>query len=147
MEGIRRNRQRIGRSGGHETEVIEYLMHLVHDVVVGVGPTERLPRKGKLPAHEEHQPEAEEEEEETGPEILDADDFVVGGKDVGPPKAELVMLVRVIVMGGVAVRGGGVRGSGGFGAGGQIVHSVTGWRYDYTFFERCAKVSPRNSKY
>src|ERR1700722_5997070 len=100
-------------------------MHLVHDVIAGVDPGKRLPRKGELPAHEQHQTETEEEEGKAAPKILDADDLVVGRENVAPPKAEFVMIVRVIVMGRVAMRRRGVsRNGGGFRAGGQIVHKV-----------------------
>ena len=119
-----------------KAEVIEDLVHLVHDVVAGVGPGERLARKGELPAHEQHQAEAEEEERKAGAQILDADGLVVGGENVGADKAELVMLVAVIVVRGHG-RGTAWRWAGaacGFGAGWKIVHRlVTGWRYNYTF--------------
>src|SRR5262249_29694576 len=51
----------------------------------------------QLPAHHHHQAEAEEEEEEAAKAVLDADDFVVGGKNVFPPKTEFLMIVRVIM--------------------------------------------------
>src|ERR1039458_600544 len=82
-------------------------------MVAGVDPGERLPRKGELPAHEKHQTEAEEEEGKAAPQILDADDLVIGGENVAPPKAELVMIVGVVVMRRVAMRRCGVRRSGG----------------------------------
>ena len=49
-------------------------------------------RVGELPAHEHHQRKAEEEEQEAGDGVLDADDLVVGGEDVLAPEAELLVM-------------------------------------------------------
>ena len=49
-----------------------------------------------LPAHQQHEAEAEKHEKQRGDAVLNADDFVVGGKDVFPPKPQFVMrFVRV----------------------------------------------------
>jgi hypothetical protein len=60
---------------------------------------------GELPAHGEHEAEAEEEEQQTADSVPDADDFVIGGKDVLSPKAKLVVIVVVIVARLVAMPG------------------------------------------
>ena len=51
----------------------------------------RLARMGDLPAHDQHQEEAEEQERKGGQTILEADDLMVGGEDVRSP--ELPFLV------------------------------------------------------
>ena len=53
---------------------------------------QRGARVGELPAHEHHQRKAEEEEQEAGDGVLDADDLVIGGKDVLAPEAELLVM-------------------------------------------------------
>jgi hypothetical protein len=52
-----------------------------------------------LPAHQAHQAEAEQKEDQRGNTVLDADDFVVGGKDVGAPKpaVRVVIVMRMVV--------------------------------------------------
>ena len=50
-----------------------------------------------------HPTKAEEEKGKTAPQILDADDLVVRGENITPPKAKLVMIVRVIVVSRVAM--------------------------------------------
>jgi hypothetical protein len=50
---------------------------------------------GELPAHHQHQTKAEKHEQERGHAVLQADDLVVGGKDVFPPKPKLMM--RLVV--------------------------------------------------
>ena len=49
---------------------------------------------GDLPAHQKHQTKAEEHEEQRGDAVLHADDLVVGGKDVFPPKPRLFVMRR-----------------------------------------------------
>ncbi len=49
---------------------------------------QRGARVGELPAHEHHQRKAEEEKQQAGDRVLDADDLVVGGEDVLAPEAE-----------------------------------------------------------
>ena len=53
---------------------------------------------GELPAHQHHQREAKQEEQQACDGVLDPDDLVVGGEDVRTPEAErLVMgLVRAV---------------------------------------------------
>ena len=53
---------------------------------------QRHARVGELPAHEHHQRKAEEQEQEAGDGVLDADDLVVGGEDVLAPEAELLVM-------------------------------------------------------
>ena len=57
-----------------------------------------VPGPGELPAHEQHEAEAEEEKGQPGEAVLDADRLVVGGEDVLTPPAELVMIVMVRVV-------------------------------------------------
>ena len=49
-------------------------------------------RVGELPAHQHHQRKAEEQEQEAGDGVLDADDLVVGREDVLAPEAELLVM-------------------------------------------------------
>ena len=104
-----------------------------------VGPGQRLAGKGELPAHEQHEAEAEEEKEEPAEHVLDADRLVVSGEDVGAPETELVVLVAVIVMRVMAV---GRRRMGGrgvsLGAGREIVHKC-GSRIVTLFSERAQR--------
>ena len=53
----------------------------------------RLPRMPDLPAHQQHQAEAKKHEQQRGNAVLQADDLVVGGKNVFPPKPQFVMLM------------------------------------------------------
>ena len=53
---------------------------------------QRGARVGELPAHQHHQREAEEEEQQAGDGVLDADDLVVGREDVLAPEAELLVM-------------------------------------------------------
>ena len=53
---------------------------------------QRGARVGELPAHQHHQRKAEEQEQEAGDGVLDADDLVVGGEDVLAPEAELLVM-------------------------------------------------------
>ena len=53
---------------------------------------QRGARVGELPAHEHHQRKAEEEEQEAGDGVLDADDLVIGREDVLAPEAELFVM-------------------------------------------------------
>ena len=57
-----------------------------------------------LPAHHQHQEKSEQQETQRGKTVLDADDFVVGRKNIPAPKIRLGMLVAVIVMFVVRVR-------------------------------------------
>src|SRR6185503_20193807 len=58
---------------------------------------QRLAGEGEVPAHQHHQAEAEEQEEQAGDGVLDADHLVIGGKDVVAPETERVMLVPGVV--------------------------------------------------
>ena len=49
-------------------------------------------RVGELPAHQHHQREAEEQEQQAGDGVLDADHLVVDGEDVLPPEPELLVV-------------------------------------------------------
>ena len=53
---------------------------------------QRRARVGELPAHQHHQREAEEQEQQAGDGVLDADDLVVDGEDVLAPEAELLVM-------------------------------------------------------
>ncbi len=53
---------------------------------------QRGARVGELPAHEHHQRKAEEEEQQAGDGVLDADDLVVGGEDVLAPEPERLVM-------------------------------------------------------
>ena len=53
---------------------------------------QRGARVGELPAHEHHQRKAEEQEQEAGDGVLDADDLVIGREDVLAPEAELLVM-------------------------------------------------------
>ena len=55
----------------------------------------RAARIGQLITHQHHQAETEEEEQEAGDGVLDADHLVIDREDVLPPEAEL--LVRLVV--------------------------------------------------
>ena len=65
---------------------------------------QRRARVGELPAHQHHQAEAEEQEQQAGDRVLDPDRLVVDGEDVLPPEAELLV---GSVVGGSVVRGCG----------------------------------------
>jgi hypothetical protein len=52
-----------------------------------------LARISQLPPHQHHQGKTEEEEDQPGESVLDADHFVIGGENVFSPPSELVMLV------------------------------------------------------
>src|SRR5438270_5626030 len=52
----------------------------------------------QLPTHQHHQRETEEEENQPGNAVLDADDLVVGRDNVFPPERQLVVVVTVIVV-------------------------------------------------
>jgi hypothetical protein len=49
-----------------------------------------------LPAHQQHQEKAEQQKAERGKSVLDANDLVVGGKNVLAPEARLVMFMAMI---------------------------------------------------
>ena len=82
-----------------------------HDAAGRVGGAEqpadernRPARVGQLPPHQHHQAEAEEQEEEAGDRVLNADDFVIVREDVFPPEPELLMRVIVRMPVPVAMR-------------------------------------------
>src|SRR5436190_6419729 len=54
---------------------------------------QRLAGISQLEAHQHHQAKAEEQERETAQTVLNADHFVVGGKNIFSPPPELVVLV------------------------------------------------------
>ena len=69
---------------------------------------QRMAGIGELKAHQHHEAEAEEEENQPSNHVLNADDLVVGGENIRPPPAELMMIMPVSVMRivcGVRVRG------------------------------------------
>src|SRR5207237_9112586 len=68
---------------------------------------QRLPGIGELPAHHHHQTEAEEEKDQRGDRVLDADDLVVDREEVLAPERQLVVAVIGVRM-PVAVAGRGV---------------------------------------
>ena len=47
---------------------------------------QRLARIRQLPAHQHHQAKAEEEENQSGDAVLDADHLMIGREDVFPQK-------------------------------------------------------------
>src|SRR6266581_3888301 len=51
-----------------------------------------LARIGQLPPHQHHQGKTEEEENQSGESVLDADHLVVGRENIFSPPPELVML-------------------------------------------------------
>src|SRR6266568_9481237 len=53
---------------------------------------QRLAWIGQLPPHQHHQGKAEEEEDQPGESVLDADHLVIGGENIFSPPPELVML-------------------------------------------------------
>jgi hypothetical protein len=57
-----------------------------------------LARIGQLPAHQHHQGKTEEEEDQSGESVLDADHLVVGGENIFSPPPELMMLVFGVVL-------------------------------------------------
>src|SRR5438046_9713753 len=57
-----------------------------------------LARIGQLPPHQHHQGKTEEEEDQPGESILDADHLVVGGENIFSPPPELVMLMVGLVL-------------------------------------------------
>ena len=59
---------------------------------------QRLSRIGQLPAHQHHQAKAEEQEDQPGDPVLDADHLVIGRDDVFFPEWQLVVVVRVVMM-------------------------------------------------
>src|SRR5271154_6932425 len=50
-----------------------------------------------LPAHQNHQEKSEQHEAQRGQAVLDADDFVVGGKNVGAQEADVFVMAVVVV--------------------------------------------------
>ena len=59
---------------------------------------QRLARIGQLPAHQHHERETEEEENQAGDAVLDPDHLVVGRDDVLSPERKFVVIVPGIVM-------------------------------------------------
>src|ERR1039457_4619530 len=45
-----------------------------------------------LPAHHQHQAKSKQQERQRGDAVLEADDFVVGRKNVGAPEARILMM-------------------------------------------------------
>ena len=56
------------------------------------------PGIGQLPPHDHHQGEAEEQEQEAGDGVLDADHLVIDREDVFPPEPELLVMRLVVSM-------------------------------------------------
>ena len=143
------------RDIGHvaEAEVIEDFVELIAHVGGGVGPGQWLAGEGELPAHQQHQAKTKEEKGKTAPEILNADDFVIGRKNVAAQKTEF--MVTVIVMTVVMpmrfldmCRGAGVACLSVLGGRSSIKFgAVTNRVYHYTFSSQCAKDSPLLFKY
>jgi hypothetical protein len=52
---------------------------------------------GDAPAHEQHEEEAEQQENQTGDGVLDADGLVIRGEDVFPQEARLMVIVRMVM--------------------------------------------------
>ena len=59
---------------------------------------QRLARIGQLPAHQHHERKAEEQKDQPGDAVLDADHLVIGRENVLPPKTKLVMIVPMLVL-------------------------------------------------
>ena len=53
---------------------------------------QRRARVGELPAHQHHQREAEEQEEQAGDGVLDTDDLVVDREHVRAPEAQYLVM-------------------------------------------------------
>ena len=68
-------------------------------IAASSGPTDRhrLARVGDLPAHDHHQAKPEEQETQGGDAVLNADDLVVGGEDIGAPETRLFVASLVDV--------------------------------------------------
>ena len=58
----------------------------------------RLARMRNLPAHQQHQEKSEQQENQRREAVLDADDFVVGGKNVAAQKTRIMVLVPVLLV-------------------------------------------------
>ena len=65
----------------------------------------RPARIGQLPPHQHHQGEAEQQEQQAGDGVLDADHLVIEREHVLPPEPELLVLcvVRVVHVPGAVV--------------------------------------------
>jgi hypothetical protein len=60
----------------------------------------------KLPAHDEHQKEAEEKKDQPGDAVLDPDHLMIGRKDPLPPETGfVVVIVGVMIVVAVSVCG------------------------------------------
>ena len=57
----------------------------------------RLARMRNLPAHHQHQEKSEQQETQRGEAVLDADDLVIGRKNVAAPETRVVMFVNAVV--------------------------------------------------
>ena len=59
---------------------------------------QRLARIRQLPAHQHHEAEAEEQENQPGDAVLDPDHLVIGRDDVFSPEWKFVVIVPVMMM-------------------------------------------------
>ncbi len=59
---------------------------------------QRLAWIGQLPPHQHHQGKTEEEEDQSGESVLDADHLVIGGENIFSPPPKLVMLVAGLML-------------------------------------------------
>ena len=82
----------------HGTELVVELRQ--HDAagraLIPQPPTDERHRRawvGQLPPHDHHETEAEQEEEQPGHGVLDADDLVVHGEDVGSQEPRVLVTV------------------------------------------------------
>src|SRR5438067_7547820 len=87
---------------------------------------------GQLPPHQHHQGKPEEEEDQPGESILDADHLVIGGENIFSPPPELVMLVFSAVRAWMRMR---------FERSGSV-HSGKSYRFQY--LDRSAICKARN---
>ncbi len=109
-EGQRHNGQEDHDCSVHGAEGVIEVRHDDTNVAVRVLPDhviaeqamEKIPNNGdrvarisNLPAHDHHQAETEKEKHQRGNAVLDADDLVIGGKDILLPKPRLLM-ARVV---------------------------------------------------
>jgi hypothetical protein len=99
--GVHAHEQRHDREEHHERAVHRHQLDVVfrqdhaarrHRLRQHPAPRHRLARKAELPAHLHRQDPAHEQEEQAHEQELDADDLVVGGKDVLPDEAPVVVM-------------------------------------------------------
>ena len=84
----------IVKVGGHRAPGGGLAENFFHQPADG---RDRLARMRHLPAHQQHQEKSEQHETQRSQTVLDADDLVVGGKNVGAPEAE-VFVMPVLLM-------------------------------------------------